>query len=213
MNSSLTEALPILVVEDDHQLLRTIADILRLSGYDPISSSTGTDALQVASQSAPVAVALVDLRLPDMDGIDLITRLHEVSEITQVVILTGNASVDSAVRAMRERSYDYLVKPVDPEQLLDSIGRAGERWQRKRAEIAMKDSEERLRRIFDHSHDALIITDDDDRLVDANRAASEFIGLDHAALRTWTLDGLLLPAARGSTIDGSSKIRSGEWTL
>jgi hypothetical protein len=213
MNSSLPETLPILVVEDDHQLLKTIGDILRLRGYAPISSSTGMDALQIVSQCAPVAVAVVDLRLPDMDGIDLIARLHEVSEITQVVILTGNASVDSAVRAMRERSYDYLVKPVHPEQLLDSIGRAGERWQRQRAEIAMKDSEDRLRRVFDHSHDALIITDDHDRIVDANRAASEFIGLDHAALLTWTLDDLLVPAARGSTIDRFSKLRSGEWTL
>lgn len=213
MNSPHPETLPILVVEDDHQLLKTIGDILHLRGYAPIFSSTGKDALQSASENAPVAVALVDLRLPDMDGIDLIARLHEVSEITEVVILTGNASVDSAIRAMRERSYDYLVKPVHPEQLLDTISRAGERWKRQRAEIAMKDSEDRLRRVFDHSHDALIITDDQDRIVDANRAASEFVGLDHAALSKWSLEALLLPAARGSSIDRSSKLRSGEWTL
>ena len=213
MNSSLPEALQILVVDDDDQMLKTIGDILRLRGYTPVASSTATRALQIASQTEPLAVALVDLRLPDMDGIELVSRLHAVSEITQVVILTGNASVDSAVRAMREHSYDYLVKPVHPEQLLDSIGRAGERWQRRRAEVQMRESEERLRRIFDHTHDALIITDDADRIVDANRTAVEFVGLDLAVLCTWTLGDLLMPGGRGAQGADERGLRQGEWLL
>jgi two-component system cell cycle sensor histidine kinase/response regulator CckA len=213
MNSSLPEALQILVVDDDDQMLKTIGDILRLRGYSPVASSTATRALQIASQTEPLAVALVDLRLPDMDGIELVSRLHAVSEITQVVILTGNASVDSAVRAMREHSYDYLVKPVHPEQLLDSIGRAGERWQRRRAEVQMRESEDRLRRIFDHTHDALIITDDADRIVDANRTAIEFVGLDLAVLCTWTLGDLLTPGGRGSHGTDDRGLRQGEWLL
>jgi PAS domain S-box-containing protein len=213
MNSSLPEALQILVVDDDDQMLKTIGDILRLRGYTPVASSTAKRALQIASQTEPLAVALVDLRLPDMDGIELVSRLHAVSEITQVVILTGNASLDSAVRAMREHSYDYLVKPVHPEQLLDSIGRAGERWQRRRAEVQMRESEDRLRRIFDHTHDALIITDDADRIVDANRTAVEFVGLDLTMLCTWTLGDLLMPGGRGSHGTDERGLRQGEWLL
>src|SRR5918998_461560 len=111
MKFASAEPLPILVVDDDRQMLRTIGDILRLSGYAAEGALTG---------------------------------------LTQVVILTGNASVESAVRALREQSYDYLIKPVQPERLLDSVGRAGDRWQRRNAEVAMRDSEERLRRIFEH---------------------------------------------------------------
>ena len=203
----------ILVVDDDDQMLRTIGDILRLRGYTPVSSSTAARALQLAAQTEPLAVALVDLRLPDMDGIELVARLHDVSEITQVVILTGNASVDSAVRAMREHSYDYLVKPVHPDQLLDSIGRAGERWQRRRAEMQMRESEDRLRRIFDHTHDALIITDEADRIVDANRTALEFTGLELETLCSWTLGDLLTASSRGTQGVSSGGMRQGEWLL
>jgi hypothetical protein len=213
MNSSLPESLQILVVDDDDQMLRTIGDILRMRGYSPVSSSTATRALQLAAQTETLAIALVDLRLPDMDGIELVARLHAVSEITLVVILTGNASVDSAVRAMREHSYDYLVKPVHPEQLLDSIGRAGERWQRRRAEVQMRESEDRLRRIFDHTHDALIITDEADRIVDANRTALEFVGLDLTVLCQWTLGDLLIASGRRPHGVDYSGLRQGEWLL
>jgi PAS domain S-box-containing protein len=213
MNTSIPEALQILVVDDDDQMLKTIGDILRMRGYQPVASTTGARALQLARETDPLAVALVDLRLPDMDGIELVSRLRSVSEITQVVILTGNASVDSAVRAMREHSYDYLVKPVHPQQLLDSIGRAGERWQRQRAELQLRESEDRLRRIFDHTHDALFITDEQDRIVDANRTALEFVGMDLGALSSWALGDLLIPGPRGHHGMDATGLRQGEWLL
>src|SRR5258708_16057063 len=115
MKSSLPEALSVLVVDDDTQMLKTIKDILRLRGYSAVIAATGREALKVTSEmvDAP-AVALVDLQLPDMDGIELIGRLREIAALTEVVILTGNASIDSAVRALRENSNNYLLKPLHP---------------------------------------------------------------------------------------------------
>ena len=107
-------------------MLRTLTDILRVNGYTPTGAPSGVaQALRLAKDSlSPLAIALVDLSLPDIDGIDLVSRLRELSDLTEVVILTGNASIDSAVRAMREDSYDYLIKPVQPEYLLPrSAGR------------------------------------------------------------------------------------------
>jgi signal transduction histidine kinase len=172
MKSSLPEALSVLVVDDDAQMLKTIKDILRLRGYTAVIAATGREALEVTREmrDAP-AVALVDLQLPDMDGIELIGRLREIAALTEVVILTGNASIDSAVRALRENSNDYLLKPVQPELLVGTIERASERWQRRRAEVGMRESEERLRLIFDHVSDALFIADDSGRIIDANPAA------------------------------------------
>src|SRR6202022_2568731 len=160
MKSLLPEALKVLVVDDDAQMLRTITDILRLRGYSTLIAATGREALNITRDmnEAP-AVALVDLQLPDMDGIELIGRLREIAELQEVVILTGNASVDSAVRALRENSNDYLVKPVQPEQLVETIERAGERWQRRRAELAMRESQGRLRLLFDHVSDYFSIPD------------------------------------------------------
>jgi signal transduction histidine kinase len=135
------EGLRVLVVDDDANMLRTIGDILGFKGYNVVGVSTARAGLRVASgDEPPPSVALVDLKLPDMDGIELAGRLREAATTTEVVILTGNASIESAVRAMREQSYDYLIKPVRPEQLLETVDRAGDRAQRRRAESALDEA-------------------------------------------------------------------------
>jgi PAS domain S-box-containing protein len=209
MTSSQPEPLSILVVDDDDQMLKTISDILRLRGYSPEASSTARRALEVAGRTGPPAIAIVDLRLPDMDGIELVSRLRSMSELTEVVILTGDATAESAIRALREHSYDYLIKPVQPEQLLDSIDRAGERWQRRRAEAAMRQSEDRLRRIFEATDDALIISNDGGQIVDANPAAGKLSGLPQKDLSLRNLTEFLIPG-NGAPPTGGSPISSGE---
>jgi two-component system, cell cycle sensor histidine kinase and response regulator CckA len=144
MDSSTADSLSVLVVDDDNQLLRTLRDILRHRGYAPRTAASGREGLELAKDAAP-AVALVDLRLPDMDGTEVVRQLHALSELTETVILTGHASVDSAVAALRHHTSDYLVKPVSPEQLLSTIEKMGERWQRRRAEEALRQSEESSR--------------------------------------------------------------------
>jgi PAS domain S-box-containing protein len=192
MKSLLAEALNILVVDDDAQMLRTITDILRLRGYSSMMAGTGHEALDLTRKMKEgPAVALVDLKLPDMDGIELIGRLREIAGLTEVVILTGNASVDSAVRALRENSNDYLLKPVKPEQLVGTIERAGERWQRRRAELGMRESQDRLRQIFDHVSDALFIADSSGAIVDANPAACALSGRPLEKLRALKMTEVL----------------------
>ena len=192
------EPLPILIVDDDAQMLRTVGDILRLRGYSALLAASGERGLEITKAAAePPAIALVDLRLPDMDGMQLVSEIRKLSQSIEIVILTGNASVDSAVRALREHSYDYLIKPVQPEQLLGSIERAGERWQRRRAEDAMHDSEARLRRIFEHVGDALFITDESGCVIDANPAASALTGASLEDLRDRELRQLLGLDANG----------------
>ncbi|HYC52463.1 MAG TPA: response regulator, partial [Gemmatimonadaceae bacterium] len=132
----MAEPLSVLVVDDDSALIRTLSDILRLHGYAPATASTGREGLAMAATRAP-ALAVVDLRLPDMDGMELAARLHELSELTEVVVLTGNASLESAVAAMREHSIDYLLKPVDVKHLLHVASVATERWQRRQAETSL----------------------------------------------------------------------------
>lgn len=193
----MTNPLRVLVVDDDAQMLRTITDILRINGYNTSTALTGQSALDLASSfEKPAAVALIDLSLPDIDGIELVGRLRQISDLTEVVILTGNASVDSAVRAMREKSYDYLIKPVEPEYLLATLGRAGERSERRRAEAGRQDSEDRLRRIFEHVSDALFIADDDGEIHDANPAACALTGLSVEELRSRPLVHVLPEIAR-----------------
>ena len=95
-----------------------------------------------------------------MDGVEVIDRLTALSQLTQTIVLTGNASIESALHALRQRTYDYLVKPVPPEKLLTTIDRAGERWQRRRAEEALRQSEERAQLLLEHISDVVMVVDD-----------------------------------------------------
>jgi len=209
MTSSRAEAppLPVLIVDDDPQMLRTITDILRMNGYAPAGATTGLGGLELAAKMEySPAIALVDLSLPDMDGIEVVARLHTLSALTQVVILTGNASVDSAVRALREQSYDYLIKPVQPDHLLATLERAGERSYRRRAEEGMRESEERMRQIFAHVSDALFIVDDSGTILDANPAATELTGHQLGELRSTPLADVL-PEVNTVVDDGDGRSR------
>lgn len=186
------EPLSVLVVDDDAQMLRTTADILRISGYVPVPAASGRAALELAGSmlTAP-SIAVVDLGLPDMDGIDLVARLRAISPLTEVVILTGNATMESAVFALREQSYDYLIKPVQPDYLMATIDRAAERSERRRAEAGRRASEERLRLIFDHVSDALFVADTAGFILDANPAACELTQLSIDQLRSAQLEDIL----------------------
>jgi len=201
--------LQVLIVDDDPQMLRTITDILRLNGYAPSGATTGLGGLELAAkmENSP-AIALVDLSLPDMDGIEVVSRLHALSALTQVVILTGNASVDSAVRALREQSYDYLIKPVQPDHLLATLERAGERSYRRRAEEGMRESEERMRQIFAHVSDALFIVDDSGIIVDVNPAATTLTGRSLEELHSTPLSDVLpeVNSVPDDTADGRSRL-------
>jgi two-component system cell cycle sensor histidine kinase/response regulator CckA len=154
-----TSELSVLVIEDDSQLLRTLRDILNRRGYHPLTANSAREGLALVEQELP-AVALVDLKLPDMDGVEVIDRLAALSQLTQTIVLTGNASIESALRALRQRTYDYLVKPVPPDKLLTTIDRAGERWQRRRAEEALRQSEERAQLLLEHISDVVMVVDD-----------------------------------------------------
>ena len=115
-----TARLPVLVVDDDSALIHTLSDILRIHGYAPATAATAREGLRLAAEHPP-ALAVVDLRLPDMGGVELIAHLHALSEMTEVVVITGYASVDSAIEALRQHSIDYLLKPLQVDQLLSAV--------------------------------------------------------------------------------------------
>ncbi|MEX2178757.1 MAG: response regulator [Gemmatimonadaceae bacterium] len=173
MKPSNAERLPILVVDDDSALIRTLSDILKVHGYAPETAGTALDGLRMAERRPP-ALAVVDLRLPDMDGMELVARLRELSEMTEVVVLTGNASVESAIAALREHSVDYLLKPVQVEHLLQVVSVASERWQRRHMEQALLASEERYRMLFDSNPQPVWVFD---------RESLRFLAVNDAAVR------------------------------
>ncbi|HET7585193.1 MAG TPA: response regulator [Gemmatimonadaceae bacterium] len=172
-----TERLPVLVVDDDASLTRTIEDILHLRGFEPRCVPDGGGALEAArDMPSPLAIALVDLRLPDMDGLELAHELRTLSRNTQVVILTGNATVESAIRALRDEECDYLVKPVDPDLLVRTLHGAAQRWRLKQTEDELQQMQQLLHAMFDASPLPIIVLSPQLTVRLWNRAAEHIFG-------------------------------------
>jgi DNA-binding NtrC family response regulator len=117
----------ILIVDDETAFLESVTRMLRLERYDGITAvSRGGDALaKIATH--PFDVAFLDVCMPEMDGLELLKAIKERSPGTECVMLTANESIPTVIRAVRLGAYDYLVKPILPEQLSQALERALER--------------------------------------------------------------------------------------
>lgn len=100
----------VLLVDDDNAFRRVMSSELTRRGYGVVAVASGREALEQAAQIA-ADVTLLDLRLPDMDGIDVLKQLREQNASGGVVVLTGHGTIDTAIRAIRLGAYDYLEKP------------------------------------------------------------------------------------------------------
>ncbi len=113
----------ILVVDDDPGLLTLLKMRLHSMGFVVTACGTGKDALHHA-QEDPYDFAILDLRLPDVDGLDLMEELHQHQTQLPVLILTAHGCIPNAVQAMKKGAYGYLTKPFDDKELQESIDKA-----------------------------------------------------------------------------------------
>jgi DNA-binding response OmpR family regulator len=110
----------ILVVDDDKSILRTFTRILQKSGYEIDVAETGKEAIEKSGKEH-YDLALIDIRLPDMDGTDLLNKVQKTMHETVKIMITGFPSLETGVKALDEGADAYLVKPVKPEELLALI--------------------------------------------------------------------------------------------
>lgn len=107
----------ILVIDDDKSILRTFSRILEKAGYKTEIAETGKEAIE-KTKNRHYDLALVDIRLPDMDGTDLLAKLKKPLQNTIKIMITGFPSLETGVKALDEGADAYLVKPVKPQELL-----------------------------------------------------------------------------------------------
>ena len=130
----MTEPKTILVVDDDESLRRVVEYNLGEEGYRVVTAADGAAGLR-AFQEASVDLVVTDVRMPDMDGLELLTRIKAMQPDMPVVVLTAHGTIDSAVEAMRLGAFDYLTKPFNRDQLKAAV--------RKALEVAALTSENR----------------------------------------------------------------------
>ena len=114
---------PILIVEDDNTIRVTVGNFLARQGFDVEVAEDGTQALAMLKERS-FRLILLDLRLPDMNGLDILATIRESDDQPLVVIMTAYPEVRTAVAALKAGAYDYINKPFDLEDLRELIGRA-----------------------------------------------------------------------------------------
>ena len=143
----MNEKLRVFVIDDESLVARSLERVLRQHGYDVEVFTNAVTFLNREPYDGP-ACLLLDLRMPGVDGLDLQQTLQSRGMTWPIVFFSGQGDISSATRAMREGAVDFLVKPLDDQQLIQAVARAGERahtlHERRRLE---RDARERLARL------------------------------------------------------------------
>jgi len=118
------EDIRILVVDDEAAERITLGEVLRLEGYHVTLAASGEQALAIVRQEPMFDLAILDLRLPGMDGLQVLDGIRQISAETIVILITGYGTLETAVQALRKGAYDFLLKPSPVEEVLVAVRRA-----------------------------------------------------------------------------------------
>ncbi len=145
----------VLLVDDDPNLLRSMSDILNFKGYETVQATKGGLALDII-KNTKIEVALVDLRLEDISGLELLREIKRISPMIEVLLLTGHATQVSAIEAVQGGAFGYYQKPVDVDQVILAIQQAAEK---NHAAVTLAASERRFRALIENGRDYIVVTD------------------------------------------------------
>jgi PAS domain S-box-containing protein len=155
----------ILIVDDDEGIRRTLEMILIKKNYQPVTAPDGKTALALAEERF-FNLALLDIRLPDIAGTDLLAQLKIRHPDLEALIITGHATLETAIQALSSGAYQYFIKPINVDELLATLDKALDKQrlvaenrqlletvqkeleERKRAEEALREHEATLQSIF-----------------------------------------------------------------
>ncbi len=161
----------ILVLDDDQGMGETIRDVLERQGYVVQIATRAQDGLDIVAAS-PIEAAIVDIQLPDMSGLDVLHGIRKARPTTEIIFITGHASLATAIKAINGLAFAYLVKPFDMSHLLTTVEQA---VQKQRLAQALLDSEERYRFVTENIADAVFLLELDGRIAMGNHRAE----IDH----------------------------------
>ena len=116
----------IMIVDDEESFAKTLAERLTIRDYDVTVSFNGNDALEKI-KNLNFDVVILDVAMPEIDGIDALREIKKLKPLTEVIMLTGQATVETAIEGMKLGALDYLMKPCETEELAEKINKAYER--------------------------------------------------------------------------------------
>jgi len=128
----------ILIVEDKKSMAEMLSQALEAEGYSTLHAKDGDEGIQL-SKDKKVDLVLTDLRLPQKDGLEVLTAVKAHNPLTPVIVMTAYGTIETAVKAVKEGAYDFLTKPFDPDHLLILVAKALEKRRLVTENIVLKD--------------------------------------------------------------------------
>jgi len=170
----MSETYNILLVEDEAGTLATLSAILEDAGYEVTGLEKGAEALQMI-RSCSFNVIVTDIRLPDIGGLEILELAKEINPEVAVIVMTGYASIETAVNAVNDGAYGYFVKPVNPDEIKTTIANALKQ---------QKLSLENKRLVDDLQQSNKLLFETNEELKKVTQAKSEFLANMSHELRT-----------------------------
>lgn len=181
----LTRTQKILLVDDEPRLREAFSRLLAADGREVATAATGLEALEMLKRE-DVDVVVLDLGLPDITGIQVMERMAEANIDASVVVFSANDDIDSAILALRRGAYEFIRKPCEPEELMQTVDNALERRYLERSHNLLQariEQSERLHRfLVDHSPDIIYTLDEDGCFVFMNGRAESLLGYSRKEL-------------------------------
>jgi DNA-binding NtrC family response regulator len=116
----------LLIVDDEEQFIEALSERLSVRDYEVMTSLTGEEALEKIN-NYNFDVVILDVRLPGIEGTEILREIKRLKPLTEVIMLTGHGTVEMAIAGMKLGAFDFLVKPCDTEDLIIKIDRAHDR--------------------------------------------------------------------------------------
>ncbi len=195
----------ILIIDDDEGMCETLGDVLHARGHAVQKATRGGAGLDELRGHA-FDVVIVDIKLPDISGLELLRAIRQSSPDTEVIFITGHASLTTALQAINGAAFAYMVKPFEMDQLVAIVGKAIEKYRLTRA---LRESEERYRLITENINDAVFLLDPEGRLVFANARGETITGYRIEEFRGRSLDALLTPEGARDALARLEAFRAG----
>src|SRR3982751_6542371 len=134
----------ILIIDDERPILLTLEALLGRHGYQPDTAATASYGLRRIKETSP-AVVLLDLQLPDAEGLEMLDKIKEEHPNTQVIILTAHDSLNNAIESIKRGAYHFISKPYAPEELLSLIEKALEKQSLLRETLELRQTTQELK--------------------------------------------------------------------
>jgi two-component system NtrC family sensor kinase len=180
----------LLLIDDEPDILRVLSISLKADGYDVVSAQNGPEGIAAFEKEKP-DIVITDIKMPGMDGIEVLKKIKGLNTDTEVIIITGHGDIENAIEALKHGASDYINKPIRDEALAIALGRAREKFDirqqlkeyttdlEKKVDAATRELRRRSNfqiNLIRSSNDGIVATDKDLKIVIFNPTAGEIFG-------------------------------------